>query len=157
MLFCKFHHALADGHAIFNALINCCDNPAILVQPKISSRRNWTEKLAEGFKVLKSSVPVVEEFLWGPPVDTEKSNPWDFPPASMSSSRHSTLSTDIPLDKVKAVSGRLDVAMVSILIAAVTGAVRKYLVKTGQNFSSKIGSTFPLHVPNHPKGLTNSL
>jgi len=146
----KFHHALADGYSILNALGGVADAPVQQLQPKREERVSFRTQVSRCINHFHMFFLVLEGMF--KPVKSE----WDSLP--FTGERYTGFTDTIPLSSVKELSFKHDASVSTITMAIITGATRRMMLKNGISNppSSLLGITF-IRLPHESSNLTNSL
>jgi diacylglycerol O-acyltransferase len=153
----RVHHSLADGVALMHVLLSLADrDPAAPPPPYETDRRCQEPGVASNpeprgrTRALRSLLRRGRHLLAHPPSRAEMASlGWDAaevarelmlsPPdadtalrGSSTQAKRVSWSRPIPLADVKAVAGRLSGTVNDVLLAAVTGALRRYLQERGE-------------------------
>lgn len=160
-IICRLHHCLADGLALMDVLLSLTDHTpdAPVALPQVEERRaGWLEELLRSAAATTKTVAKGAELLWNEGFMTLQ-NPshalelaqrgGDYAAALgklllMLPDRRTILrgkcgvvkravwSDPIPLSDIKAIGHRLESTVNDVLLAAVSGALRRYLESRGQ-------------------------
>jgi diacylglycerol O-acyltransferase / wax synthase len=122
----RVHHCIGDGFALTRALLSMADNPEALAAQMTPTggtarTRSWLD--AAGY-ALTGATTVLKLTLMGFDRRTSLKGP-------LAVEKRATWSNRVPLDRVKAASRTLNVSINDMLLAAVTGALRRHLLSQG--------------------------
>ena len=152
MLFCKVHHTLGDGHALFKALIQCCDNPTELVKPRLIPESGIVHKLKMSYRILKSGVGLLRKIMFGQ-LDPNRTTCWDVPFENKTVGRSTSLSARIPILELKKRSRELHISLAALLVAGVCGGIRRFMRLKNHVTLSSLHTSLPVAVmTNEPSG-----
>lgn len=122
----RVHHCIGDGFALTHALLSMADNPDALAAqmaspPGIASARSWLDTAAYA---LTGAMTVLKLMLMGSDRRTSLKGP-------LVVEKRATWSNPVPLDRIRAASRAMGVSINDVLLAGVTGALRRHLLSQG--------------------------
>lgn len=154
----NFHHSLADGYAIYRALMGCCDSPDAANMRQIP-HMNLKQKLWNTVRGIVSAGPLLRDAVF----ETKKVVPkagtkiWDILPSEMSLNRSFCLGEKIPMEEIKKISKRYYASLNAVLMSSVASSLRKLTMNEEISTPDSVNCFVTVSVPQHPKGLTNSV
>ncbi|XP_035716578.1 uncharacterized protein LOC110860872 isoform X1 [Folsomia candida] len=150
----RYHHVLLDGYGTFKVLMQLFDKYDKVKDSVVPSTLSiFDEKLTwrklqsictAPFKLAEICLPLVLCPLKIPPIFNGNGN-----------KILSSATIKFPLADLKAIRMKHNVDLTSILVAIISGGVRRFLLKNNQNLPNKLGIMCPMPMPNHPDKLTN--
>ncbi|CAL8104223.1 unnamed protein product [Orchesella dallaii] len=145
----RIHHSLADGFAIQKMLSYLADEPYV---PKFSIKTTAFQNFMLGLRtgLLGSYDALTRLIRW-----TDSLHTFHIPADKQSHEYFIVESDLISMKQVKAIKEKFGVAFTAILVAAISGGFRKFLVKHKRPIPSFITTGIPFTDPDHTSKFDN--
>ena len=160
VLFCRLHHAIADGIALMHVLLSLCDDSAdapwptpqpvskpqtagltaTLLRPASLTLSAGQALVQEGVKTLRNPRRAVEMTQTAAGMARSVTRVTLMRPdtrsllkGQLSVARHMAWSRPLPVDEVKAVGRAAGATINDVIISSLAGALQRYMADKGQN------------------------
>lgn len=139
----RIHHCIGDGLGLIHALLSMADNPSASsasMADSPHSKGSLSRVAALAHTVAGSALALARLVLMKPDCPTSLKGP-------LAVEKRATWSNPFPVEEVKAVSRRLGGSINDILLTAVTGALRRYLLSdTTVDHNLHVRSVVPVNL-----------
>ena len=155
VLIYRVHHGLCDGFKILHLIMTECNAVSmdLIAKPDYVKRSLvsriwlaivfWFKAPYEFFKILVSATD---------------HNQWHcLPERRLVKPMNMSFTERIPLTKIKNLSKSYNVSFSAVLLASITGGIRRMMMDSGVRVPKNISTAFPVPMPGHPLKLRNHL
>ncbi|CAG7824678.1 unnamed protein product [Allacma fusca] len=157
VLIFRWHHALSDGFSILN-LLSCIADLNMSSVARMGRKQNVSccSGIGKSFKLFFTAPWVILTLITA----RKDRNPWHLEENKMTRYWHLGVGPSIPIQIVHELKTNYSVSFACVLLAAVTGSMRKLMVKGFEMNSLKpvpwtISCGVPFPLPDHPDKLRN--
>jgi hypothetical protein len=150
-VFLKLHHSFIDGFSLTRLINNeiCNGEPGDLPQPNFPKQNC----LLPIFMFFKTPYDMLSELLLKP-----DQNSWYLTGDRIRNEIKSAISEQISSQRIKEVGQSFGVSFTSVVVAALSGGIRRYMIQRNElKESSTFSCLCPFPVPGHPDTLGNYL
>lgn len=148
----RIHHGLADGVSVLQVFMQYVfDNVSDKLVTSTVVQENPYQKLVYQ---LGGMVQLPYQFL-KQGFTAMDVNSWHLPANQLSRKIYKAWSPRIGIDVIKEIKMRHNVGFTAVLIALISGAIRKMMVKCDVAVPKKVHAILPLPWPNHPSKFCN--